>query len=216
MPETDFTLPDHDSPEYQAMMVGTVEERKAARAVYFAPVTEPVEIVAAYEREMAAAEARRWVREELTPGELRVEVERLQQRVDVLNTYPGGPRRDAAISFYQVELEHCLAHLRRLIAAGVRRTEPAKPDFYRARLADLVGLAETLGYHPRKAGHNYLMSCPWHGSDREPSLFIYPPGRGWHCFGCGLGGADAASFAAQHFGCSQVEGLRHVENLCDI
>jgi hypothetical protein len=42
------------------------------------------------------------------------------------------------------------------------------------------------------------VSCPFH-PDRTPSLHVYPAGRGWHCFGCGLGG-DIYTLAGRLWG----------------
>ena len=39
------------------------------------------------------------------------------------------------------------------------------------------------GLTPNRAG---FLACPFHG-DTDPSLKVFPSGRGWHCFGCGLG-----------------------------
>lgn len=39
------------------------------------------------------------------------------------------------------------------------------------------------GLEPNRAG---FIPCPFHG-DTDPSLKVFPSGRGWHCFGCGLG-----------------------------
>ena len=166
--------------------------------------------------ELAKLALRRFSRAELHPAEVALEVERLDQRVRVLRTYTASTARKNALEYYERELDEATDLLRRLTVSRVNRPMTVMPDFSRARLADLVGLAETLGYHPRKSGRNYTMSCPFHDGDRDPSLVIYPPGQGWHCFGCGKGGADAASFAAEHYQCSQVEGLRWVEELCDV
>ncbi len=41
------------------------------------------------------------------------------------------------------------------------------------------------GLKPNRAG---FIPCPFHG-DTDPSLKVYPSGRGWHCFGCNKGGS---------------------------
>jgi DNA primase len=45
-------------------------------------------------------------------------------------------------------------------------------------------------------------------------LVIYPPGKGWYCFGCHRGG-DAVSFCVEFFHCGAAEALRVVEQLVD-
>lgn len=48
-------------------------------------------------------------------------------------------------------------------------------------------VAEMYGFQPNHASN---IACPFHGTDKTPSLKLYKePGRGWHCFGCGQGGS---------------------------
>ena len=35
--------------------------------------------------------------------------------------------------------------------------------------------------------------CPFHGDD-TPSMVVYGPGEGYHCFGCGAHGQNAIDF----------------------
>lgn len=108
---------------------------------------------------------------------------------------------------------------RYLRANAPARALPAREDlgprFAAARYADLVGIAETLtGHAARKTGGGrYRIRCPFH-DDHDPSLILYPPGRGWWCPVCGKGG-DAVAFVAEHLRCSAVEALRMVEQLAD-
>lgn len=39
----------------------------------------------------------------------------------------------------------------------------------------------------RDVGRDGKMCCPLH-DDRTPSMHVYPDGRGWYCYGCGVGG----------------------------
>ena len=174
----------------------------------------------------ARATLRRYTDETLTPAELAVEIERWEHQRALL---AGDLKaRDYAISdeptlrsgiLYAdqrlAELEH---QAKRLLRAGrTAGTADLQPDFDRARDVDLAGLAETLTGQPlQRRGGRSVMVCPFHAGDHSPSLTIYGPGRGWHCFGCGRGGQDAASFCAEYFGCSQLEGLRWVEQLCNV
>lgn len=108
---------------------------------------------------------------------------------------------------------------RAALPAGTRevRHPDALARFERARYADLVDLAQTLtGQTAVKTGPaRYRIACPFH-EDRHPSLVIYPPGKGWYCFVCHLGGPDAASFAAAFYRTTQLQGLVWVEELCNV
>ena len=179
------------------------------------------------ERALARAAATRFATADLTLPELLLEAERWERHIAVLETYPrggdGGDLAASGIAYAEERINELARSISRLLVAkggrfGRASRETLAPDFDRARYADVVGLAETLGYEVRKTGKNYVMRCPWHGGGLEqtPSLVIYPPGLGWHCFGCGRGGRDAAAFAAEHFVCSQLDGLRWVEQLCDV
>jgi hypothetical protein len=92
------------------------------------------------------------------------------------------------------------------------------PRFEAARYCDLVGMIETLTAQAAiKTGNGrHRVRCPFHAGGREksPSLVIYPPGKGWHCFGCGRGG-DAVTFVQELRHCSAVEALRFVEQIAD-
>lgn len=48
------------------------------------------------------------------------------------------------------------------------------------------------GYAPDRRG---WCRCPFH-NDSHPSLLLYPDGRGFYCFSCGVGG-DAITFVAR-------------------
>jgi hypothetical protein len=91
------------------------------------------------------------------------------------------------------------------------------PRFEAAKYVDLAPLAETLTGQAAIATGNgrHRMRCPFHAGDRDPSFVIYPPGRGWHCFGCNKGG-DAVAFVSELQGCTAVEALALVEELADV
>jgi DNA primase len=64
-----------------------------------------------------------------------------------------------------------------------------------ARARPILAVARALGMEPRRAGREYVVSCPFH-DDKTPSLFLTPGNDLWHCFSCGRGG-DALSLAMQ-------------------
>jgi hypothetical protein len=53
-------------------------------------------------------------------------------------------------------------------------------------------VARAYGFEPNRAG---FIPCPFH-QDKTGSLKIYPDTRGWHCFGCGIGG-DVIDFVGK-------------------
>jgi hypothetical protein len=111
-------------------------------------------------------------------------------------------------------------HARALLPPGYPTHAPRRdltPRFEAAKYVDLAPLAETLTGHAATATGNgrHRMRCPFHAGDRDPSLVIYPPGRGWHCFGCNRGG-DAVAFVSELQRCTAVEALALVETLADI
>jgi len=175
------------------------------------------------ERTLARHALQRFATGELSPAELSIESARWEQEVRILKARlrdDVDPDDDTAtlaggIAYAEHRLEQITRHLGWFIRARQTRIQPPTVDFDAARHADLVGLAETLLSEPaRKTGTRYRIRCPFH-EDRTPSLIIYPPGEGWWCPVCGKGGQDAASFCAEYFSCSQVEGLRWVEQMAD-
>jgi hypothetical protein len=111
-------------------------------------------------------------------------------------------------------------HARALRQPGYPTQAPRRdltPRFEAAKYVDLAPLAETLTGQATTATGNgrHRMRCPFHAGDRDPSLVIYPPGRGWHCFGCKRGG-DAVAFVSELQKCTAVEALALVETLADV
>lgn len=176
------------------------------------------------ERDIAQQARRRFSTGELSPAELAVESERWEQHLRLLKVRAADdvdPDYDIAtlqggIAYAEHRLEQITRQLGWFIRASRTTDRPLTADFQAARYVDLVGLAETLLSEPaRRSGRDrYRIRCPFH-DDRAPSLIIYPPGEGWWCPVCSKGGQDAASFCAEYFSCSQVEGLRWVEQLAD-
>jgi hypothetical protein len=87
--------------------------------------------------------------------------------------------------------------------------------FAAARQLDLVEVLGTLaGQDPVQRGSSHWIRCPFHGggSERTPSLQIYPGDRGWFCHSCRTGG-DAVTFVVELKGTSRVSALRFLEEL---
>lgn len=194
-------------------------QRKAKRIARFAPMNDAVSSLEAYERIAARQALRRYSRQVLTEGELLAEVEALERQITYLNMFEPTEKQIEALRWYQREHEDTVDRLDRLTRRSITNHYPrhtTKPDFDKARHVDLVGLVETLTAQAGfKSGSRYIFRCPWH-TDKTPSLVVYPPGKGWHCFSCKEGGSDAASFVARYRDVSQVEALRIVEEMCDV
>jgi len=173
-----------------------------------------------YDKELNKQRLRRFSRLTMTRRELLAEIAELENLVALMRTYPDSPERQNGIDYYESELMIALQQADRLNrAARYRMGKGPDPeavvDFSRVKYVDLVGLVSVMAGQPgTKQGDNWLFLCPFHPED-TPSFTVYPPGGGWFCFGCGKGG-DAPAFAAEYFQCSMVEGLRWVEQVCDV
>lgn len=177
------------------------------------------------ERDVARAALRRFALEELTPAGLDAESDRWLHHLALLKgdlrAHDFSDLDEATIVAGIAYAEHRLDETTRMLRRFVRGRQTTKhgltADFRAIKYVDLVGLAETLTaqWAVRSGNGRYRIACPFH-DDARPSLVIYPPGGGWWCPVCHKGGQDAASFCAEFFDCSQIEGLRWVEELCDV
>jgi hypothetical protein len=119
------------------------------------------------------------------------------------------------------EGERRLRAQRRLVdpqGPAAQSHDDLKARFAAARYCDLVDLVQTLtGSTAVKSGRDrWTIRCPFRagGQERTPSLVIYPPGKGWYCFGCQRGG-DAVSFVMELMDIGAVPALEMVEQLTD-
>ncbi|MFT4037206.1 MAG: CHC2 zinc finger domain-containing protein [Thermomicrobiales bacterium] len=71
-------------------------------------------------------------------------------------------------------------------------------------------MRERTGEWGRASGGRTRFVCPFHDDD-SPSLVTYPPGDGWHCFGCGRGG-DAVGLVAEFTNTNMADALRLLES----
>lgn len=96
----------------------------------------------------------------------------------------------------------------------LRTKSPARPadvvaaeDDALRRVTPAVYVQALTGLEPGRDGK---VSCPFHGTDRTPSLHVYDdPHDGWYCFGCGRGGS-VFDLGAEVFGLS-TRGREFVE-----
>ncbi len=71
-----------------------------------------------------------------------------------------------------------------------------------------VSMQQTAEYCGIKVNEKGLCVCPFH-QDRRPSLKIYPNGKGFYCFSCGVGG-DQVNFVARYHDVSNYEAAREL------
>lgn len=76
----------------------------------------------------------------------------------------------------------------------MRESHSCDPELYR-KVKDAVSMQQVAEYYGLKVNRKGLCLCPFH-SDRNPSLKLYPNGKGFYCFTCGTGG-DQITFAAR-------------------
>jgi CHC2 zinc finger len=128
----------------------------------------------------------------------------------------------AGVEYADVRLDELgLAAERLARAMRIPGYPPVQPHddltarFAAAKYCDLVGLIETLtGQQAISTGNGrHRIRCPWH-DDRNPSLVVFPPGRGWWCPVCDIGG-DAVAFVSRLNSIPAVEALGLVETLAD-
>jgi hypothetical protein len=169
---------------------------------------------------------------DLSAGDIAQEIDSwLQERAVLLGDLEAGdftwhdePTLRAGIAYAEQRLTELVGpaerHARALLQPGYSTHAPRRHltlRFEAAKYVDLVPLAEMLTGHAAISTGNgrHRMRCPFHTGDRDPSLVIYPPGRGWHCFGCNHGG-DAVAFVSELQKCTAVEALALVEELADV
>ena len=191
----------------------------------------PVYVLSEEDYRNAERSWRRFSNQQLSAGDFATEIDHwLMERAVLRADLDAGDfhwHDEVALRAGIAYAEHRLAelvgpaerHARALLQPGYPAPTPRQdltPRFEAAKGADLVRLAETLtGQIAVPTGNSrHRMRCPFHAGDRDPSLVIYPPGRGWHCFGCNKGG-DAVAFVAELQRCTAVEALALVETLAD-
>lgn len=74
-----------------------------------------------------------------------------------------------------------------------------------------VSMADVCNIYGIPVNHAGFCSCPWHGTDKHPSMKIYDGDRGYHCFTCGIGG-DCIDFVSKYFGLSFQEAIKKINS----
>ena len=89
----------------------------------------------------------------------------------------------------------------------MRAFHSCDPELFR-KVKDSVSMqavAEYYGFQMNKKG---LCLCPFH-HDKNPSMKIYPNGKGFYCFSCGTGG-DQIKFTALYHGIRNEEAAKEL------
>ena len=79
------------------------------------------------------------------------------------------------------------------------------PDLFR-KVKESVSMQQVAEYYGLQLNRKGLCQCPFH-QDKNPSLKIYPDGKGFYCFTCGTGG-DQIKFAALYSDVSNYEAAK--------
>ena len=81
------------------------------------------------------------------------------------------------------------------------------PELYQ-KVKESVTMQQVAEYYGLSVNRKGLCLCPFH-NDKNPSLKIYPNGKGFYCFTCGAGG-DQIKFAALYRGVSNYEAAKEL------
>jgi DNA primase len=79
------------------------------------------------------------------------------------------------------------------------------------KLKSSIGILDVVGkfVEVRQTGGHYRAACPFHGEDQDPSLFVYPDQKKFHCYGCKEEG-DIIDFVRKMHGCSLPEAAAYL------
>lgn len=87
------------------------------------------------------------------------------------------------------------------------------PDLFR-KVKEAVSMQQVAEYYGLQLNRKGLCQCPFH-QDKNPSLKIYPDGKGFYCFTCGTGG-DQIKFVSMYLDKSNYEAAKELAAAFDI
>ena len=73
-------------------------------------------------------------------------------------------------------------------------------------------LVRAYGFEISRGGY---IRCPFHGTDRHPSMKIYPGQRGYYCYTCNSGG-DVIDFCKRYEGVTFEQAVRRIAEMFGI
>ena len=82
------------------------------------------------------------------------------------------------------------------------------------KVKEAVSMQQVAEYYGLQLNRKGLCQCPFH-QDKNPSLKIYPDGKGFYCFTCGTGG-DQIKFVALYHDTSNYEAAKELAAAFDI
>ncbi len=89
----------------------------------------------------------------------------------------------------------------------MREFHSCDPELFR-KVKESVSMQAVIGYYGLQVNQKGLCLCPFH-QDKDPSMKIYPNGKGFYCFTCGTGG-DQIKFAALYQGVRNEEAAKEL------
>lgn len=87
------------------------------------------------------------------------------------------------------------------------------PELFR-KIKEAVSMQQVAEYYGLQINRKGLCLCPFH-QDKDPSLKIYPNGKGFYCFSCGAGG-DQIKFVSMYLDTSNYEAAKELAAAFDI
>lgn len=87
------------------------------------------------------------------------------------------------------------------------------PDLFR-KVRESVTIQQVVEYYELQVNRKGLCLCPFH-QDKSPSMKIYPNGKGFYCFTCGVGG-DLIRFVALYQNLYDYEAAKELATIFGI
>lgn len=81
------------------------------------------------------------------------------------------------------------------------------PELF-SKVKEAVTIQQAVEYCGIKINRKGLAMCPFH-QDKNPSLKVYPNGKGFYCFACGAGG-DQIKFVSRYHDVSNYEAAKQL------
>ena len=87
------------------------------------------------------------------------------------------------------------------------RSCKSDPELFQ-KVKESVSMQQVVEHYGLRMNQKGLCLCPFH-HDKRPSLKVYPNGKGFYCFACGVGG-DQISFVAKYQGIGNQQAAKEL------